>query len=415
MAKTMLSFQLDPHRADGNINNIAKPSRFHNLVNYPNDLPEHSSVASATPVSPFGLTQTNIFLQQCAEAQAASQWALHELQQFTDTLAKANMPGVNPGSCNEPDVKSTSTVTVKSRNTTRLGVDSYPEPGIVQTKCIPERIHARINSEGQSPCGDDPHENVRDTDGDRWADIAQTGLRPSCHPCLSDSEISLPDVSLTLPMSSPLPQITPPAPGPPLSINPPCRSIQEVSVTPWKVMPSNIFASSGKEIPLGDIPYWNVRDSIDGKWQPSYGWTHTKPCSHPCTPEGDSRTPPMSSSLPPAPLTTPGTCGYPDVINTSMLMPELGGETSPGDVPLRNVRDADGNWQPRYGWTGFKPCSHPHAPKGNYSPLGDSLTLPPSTPVPHPRINLHPKLSQEMRFTPWEVLPPKLTAVLPGP
>ncbi|KAE9401135.1 hypothetical protein BT96DRAFT_992336 [Gymnopus androsaceus JB14] len=104
------------------------------------------------------------------------------------------MPGFNPGSCNEPDVKSTSTVTVTSQ--------SYNEIG--------------INSGGQSPCGDDPCENIRDTDGDQWADIAQTVLRPSCHPCSSDSKISPPDVSLTLPVSS----SPPPTPVPPPCVDP---------------------------------------------------------------------------------------------------------------------------------------------------------------------------------------------------
>ncbi|KAE9387396.1 hypothetical protein BT96DRAFT_1005159 [Gymnopus androsaceus JB14] len=198
---------------------------------------ERIGVASATPVSPFGLTQTNIFLQQYAEAQAASQQALHELRQFMDTLAKANMPGFNPGSCNEPDVKSTFTVTVTSHHTTRLGMYSYPEPGVLfKQNTSPERIHTRINSGGQSPCRDDPHENVRDTDRDQWADIAQTGLRPSCHPCSSDGEISLPDVSLTLPVSS----SAPPTPVPPPCINPHPKLIQEERFTPRKAMPSKL-------------------------------------------------------------------------------------------------------------------------------------------------------------------------------
>ncbi|KAE9382281.1 hypothetical protein BT96DRAFT_1010967 [Gymnopus androsaceus JB14] len=176
-----------------------------------------SSVASATPVSLSGLTQTDIFLQQCAEAQAASQQALHELRQFTDTLAKANMPGFNPGSCNELDVKSTSP-TVTSHHTMRLA--------------------------GQSPCRDDPHENIRDTDGDQWADIAQTGLRPSCHPCSSNGEISPPDVSLTLPVSS-SPSLTRFSSS---CVNPHPELIQEKSFTPGKAMPSKLTVVHGTTV-----------------------------------------------------------------------------------------------------------------------------------------------------------------------
>ncbi|KAE9386582.1 hypothetical protein BT96DRAFT_1005938 [Gymnopus androsaceus JB14] len=144
---------------------------------------ERIGVASATPVSPFGLTQTNIFLQQCAEAQAASQRALRELRQFMDTLAKAKLPGFNPGSCNEPDVKSTSTVTVTSCHTTRLD------------------------------------------------------LRPSCHPRSSEGEFPPPDVSLTLPMSS----SPPPTPVPPPCIDPHLKPIQEERFTPQKAMPSKLM------------------------------------------------------------------------------------------------------------------------------------------------------------------------------
>jgi len=57
----------------------------------------------------------------------------------------------------------------------------------------------------------------------------------------------------------------------------------------------------------------------------------------------------------------------------------------PGDVPYQNVRDIDSDWQPSYGWTGTKPCSHPRTPEGEYSPPGDSLTpLVSSSPPPAP-------------------------------
>ncbi|KAE9403165.1 hypothetical protein BT96DRAFT_990610 [Gymnopus androsaceus JB14] len=138
------------------------------------------------------------------------------------------MPGFNPGSCNEPDVKSTSTATVTSRHTMRLGMYSYPEPGVLfKQNTSPERIHARINSGGQSSCGDDPHENVRDTDEDHWADIAQRGLRPSCHP----------RSSLTLPVSS----SPPPTLVPPPCVDPHPKSIQFKRFTPRKVMPSKLM------------------------------------------------------------------------------------------------------------------------------------------------------------------------------
>ncbi|KAE9388433.1 hypothetical protein BT96DRAFT_1004193 [Gymnopus androsaceus JB14] len=226
---------------------------------------ERIGVASATPVSPFGLTQTDIFLQQCGEAQAASQRALRELRQFTDTLAKANMPGFNPGSCNEPDVKSTSTVTVTSCHMTRLGMYSYPEPGVLfKQNTSPERIRARINSGGQCPCGDDPRENVRDTDGDHWADIAQTGLRPSCHPRSSDGEISPPDVSLTLPVSS----SPPPTPVPPPYVDPHPESIQEErpSKRDWmdRVAVQQLRDRDLQEIGDSQFPDQGIIFNIDG-------------------------------------------------------------------------------------------------------------------------------------------------------
>ncbi|KAE9392561.1 hypothetical protein BT96DRAFT_1000202 [Gymnopus androsaceus JB14] len=46
-------------------------------------------------------------------------------------------------------------------------------------------------------------------------------------------------------MSSPLPPITPPAPGPPLSIDPPCRSIQEEEKFLWET-----FHTGTSEIPM---------------------------------------------------------------------------------------------------------------------------------------------------------------------
>ncbi|KAE9387918.1 hypothetical protein BT96DRAFT_1004679 [Gymnopus androsaceus JB14] len=82
------------------------------------------------------------------------------------------------------------------------------------------QVHPRINSGGKTHQGDDPRGNIRDTDGDQWADLDQKGLRPSCHPRTSEGEISLPDESLTPPMSSPPPPDPLPAPAPPPCINP---------------------------------------------------------------------------------------------------------------------------------------------------------------------------------------------------
>ncbi|KAE9384502.1 hypothetical protein BT96DRAFT_1008017 [Gymnopus androsaceus JB14] len=107
-----------------------------------------------------------------------------------------------------------------------------------------DRVHPRIDSGGQTHRGEDPRKNVRNTDGDRWADISQTGLRPSCHPRSSDSEISPPDVSLTLPVSS----SPPPTPVPPTCIDPHPESIQEERFTPRKAMPSKLTVVHGTTV-----------------------------------------------------------------------------------------------------------------------------------------------------------------------
>lgn len=77
-----------------------------------------------------------------------------------DMLANADIPGFTPGSFYNPDVIFTSTLMVKSCQTTRLGVDTHPGPDVL-------RVHAGIDSGGQIPPGDDPHGSIRDTDGDR--------------------------------------------------------------------------------------------------------------------------------------------------------------------------------------------------------------------------------------------------------